>query len=70
MARWDGIGDLEDWGDYYAGKRTTPPTSNVLDANGEATAWEWAAVTLKVDRDRAQRFAQYMQQNRLGEMRP
>ena len=58
MAQWDGVGDTQDWGEYYAGRRAAPPASR-LDANSERAAWEQAAVTVKVDNDRAARFAAY-----------
>ena len=70
MAQWDGIGDTQDWGEYYAGRRTNPPASKLLDSNSERTAWEWAAVIRKTDNDRAERFAAYMQQNGLGKVTP
>lgn len=43
MAQWDGVGDTQDWGEYYAGRRAAPPASR-LDANSERAAWEWHAV--------------------------
>ena len=58
MAQWDGVGDTQDWGEYYAGRRAAPPASR-LDANSERAAWEQAAVTVKVDNDCAARFAAY-----------
>ena len=58
MAQWDGVGDTQDWGEYYAGRRAAPPASR-LDANSERAAWERAAVTVKVDEARAARFAAY-----------
>ena len=58
MAQWDGVGDTQDWGEYYAGRRAAPPASR-LDANSERAAWEQAAVTVKTDNDRAARFAAY-----------
>lgn len=66
MAQWDGIGDTQDWGEYFAGRRATPPALKLMDPNSERTAWEWAAVILKTDNDRAERFAEYVKSNGLG----
>jgi hypothetical protein len=68
MAQWDGIGDTQDWGEYYAGRRAAPPASKLLDSNSERAAWEWAAVTRKIDNDRAERFAAYLQANEIGKV--
>lgn len=68
MAQWDGIGDTQDWGEYYAGRRAAPPTSKLMDSNSERTAWEWAAVIQATDKARAERFAAYMQANGLGQV--
>ena len=67
MAQWDGIGDTQDWGEYYAGRRAAPPASR-LDANSERAAWEQAAVTVKVDNDRAAKFAAYCAEHRIARM--
>lgn len=68
MAQWDHIGDTQDWGEYYAGRRAKPPASKLLDANSEMTAWEWAAAIIKTDNDRAARFAAYLAQNAIGKV--
>lgn len=65
MAQWDGIGLVNDWAEFYAGQRTSPP-AETLDLNSTRSAYEMAAVILKVDDDRAARFAEYMQRNRIG----
>ncbi len=67
MAQWDGVGNTQDWGEYYAGRRANPPTSK-LDANSERAAWEWAAVIIKTDNDRAARFAAYLAVNGIGKV--
>lgn len=66
MAQWDGIGDVQAWGDYFAGQRSNHPAAKLLDANSERAAWEWAVVILKVNNDRVERFAQYVEANGLG----
>ena len=67
MAQWDGVGDTQDWGEYYAGRRAAPPASR-LDANSERAAWVWAAVTMKVDNDRAARFAAYCAEHGIAQV--
>jgi hypothetical protein len=67
MAQWDGIGDTQDWGEYFAGRRAKPPKVR-LDASSEKAAREWAAAMLNNDRDRAREFAAYMKQHDLGEV--
>ena len=69
MAQWDGVGDTQDWGEYYAGRRAAPPASR-LDANSERAAWEWAVVTKKVDNDRAARFAAYCAEHGIARVTP
>lgn len=66
MAQWDGIGDTQDWGEYFAGKRTTPPRAKLLDDNSEKEAWEWAVAIKVVDKARANRFAEYVSAHGLG----
>lgn len=66
MAQWDGIGDVQAWGDYFAGRRSAPPNSKLMDANSEQAAWEWAVVTMHTDKVRAERFAEYVKSNGLG----
>ena len=68
MAQWDHIGDVERWGEYYAGRRVKPPAAALLDANSEKTAWEWAAAIVKTDNDRAARFAAYLVTNGIGQV--
>lgn len=68
MAQWDGIGDTERWGEYYAGTRATPPASRLLDANSECTAWEWAAAIMVVDKARAARFAAYCREHSIAQV--
>ena len=69
MAQWDGVGDTQDWGEYYAGRRAAPPASR-LDANSERAAWEQAAVTVKVDNDRAAQFAAYCAEHGIAQVTP
>lgn len=67
MAQWDGIGDTYDWGEYFAGRRRTKPAAQ-LDAQGQRSAWEWAAAMMKNDKDRAKEFADYLAQYDIGEV--
>lgn len=62
MAQWDGVGDVNDWGEYIAGERATPPAAQ-LDANSRRAALEQAAVIAKVRQDRALRLVEYMTRN-------
>lgn len=68
MAQWDGIGDVQRWGEYYAGTRATPPVERLIDANSERTAWEWAAAIMTVDKARAARFAAYCQEHDIAKV--
>lgn len=62
MAQWDGVGDVNDWGEYIAGERATPPAAQ-LDANSRRAALEQAAVIAKVRQDRALRLFEYVTRN-------
>lgn len=64
MAQW---GLIEDWADYYAGRRARPP-STPLAPGTERVAWEQAAATMKVDKDRAARFAAYCREYGVAEV--
>ena len=66
MAQW---GIVEDWADYYAGRRATPP-STPLAPGTERAAWEQAAVTVKTDNDRAARFAAYCAEHGIARVTP
>ena len=66
MAQW---GLVEDWADYYAGRRANPP-STPLAPGTERGAWEQAAATVKVDNDRAARFAAYCAEHGIARVTP
>ena len=68
MAQWDDIGNTQDWGDYYAGRRAVPPASKLMDSNSERTAWEWAIVTMNIDNERAARFAAHCAEHGIAQV--